>query len=234
MAPETAKSGSERSWPIAGRGIFLATKIATRDYDEAIRRTETSLRRLQTDQIDLIHIRPLRGSDNLTAIEAGSLKALMRLRDEKVCRIAGITSHSHPDVPATALSRHDFDCTRMALDAALQGRSENSRDPVEHAGQDSFGTVALPVAVQKGMGVLAMKVTGQEVFRHSHTDALRALLARHVSGDRDAHARIPAGECRGCGGFRADAARRTAGLSDGLIPENKVAMERPFHRHLDA
>ena len=142
--------------------VFLATKINVRGYDEAMRATETSLQRLQTDQIDLIHIHGLRDDDDLAAIEAGSLKALMELRDQHVCRFAGVTSHTHPDVLATALERHDFDCTQMALNAAKQGRSANAQLPVDNAPEDSFEAVALPVAVRKNMGILAMKATGQE------------------------------------------------------------------------
>ena len=142
--------------------VFLATKIRVRGYEEAMSATETSLKRLQTDQIDLIHIHSLQDEDDLAAIEAGSLKALMELRDQGVCRFAGITSHTHPDVLATALDRHDFDCTQMALNAARQGRSANARDPVDTPPVDSFEAVAMPVAVRKKMGILAMKVTGQE------------------------------------------------------------------------
>lgn len=144
------------------REVFLATKINVRGYDEAMRATETSLKSLQTDQIDLIHIHSLKDEEDLAAIEAGSLNALMELRDQGVCRFAGITSHTHPDVLATALDRHDFDCTQMALNAAKQGRSANAQEPVDNTPEDSFEAVALPVAARKEMGVLAMKATGQE------------------------------------------------------------------------
>ena len=144
--------------------VFLATKVAVRDYDETLRETEKGLKRLQTDQVDLLHIHSLKDEEDLAAIEAGSLRAVMELRDQGVCRFAGITSHTHPDVLATALERHDFDCTQMALNAAKQGRSQNARDPVDNAPKDSFEAVALPVALKKGMGVLAMKATGQEAL----------------------------------------------------------------------
>ncbi len=141
---------------------FLASKIRLRDYDEAMRETERGLRRLQTDRIDLLHIHSLGDEEDLKAIEAGSLRALRELRDQGVCRFIGITSHTYPDVLATALERHDFDCTQMALNAAKQGRSRNSREPVATPPEDSFEAVALPVASRKGMGIIAMKVTGQE------------------------------------------------------------------------
>ena len=84
-----------------------------------------------------------------------------RLRDQGVCRFVGITSHTYPDVLAKALERHDFDCTQMALNAAKQGRIEDPRQHVATLPEDSFESLALPVALSKKMGVLAMKVTGQ-------------------------------------------------------------------------
>ena len=89
--------------------IFLATKIRGRGNDEALCATEKSIERLQTDQIDLIHIHSLGDEEGLAATEAGSLRALMERRDQGVCRFAGITGHTHPDVLATALEHHDFD-----------------------------------------------------------------------------------------------------------------------------
>jgi len=102
-------------------GIFLATKIEARKGDEAARTIEGSLKRLQTDQIDLIHIHSLEDEADLAQIEAkdGILNRLLKLRDEKVTRFVGITCHNDPTVLATALGRHDFDCTQMALNAAL-------------------------------------------------------------------------------------------------------------------
>lgn len=141
--------------------VFLATKVAVRGYDEALRETEKSLERLQTDRIDLLHIHSLQGEEDLAAVEAGSLRAILRLRDQGICRFVGITSHTYPDVLAKALERHDFDCTQMALNAAKQGRIEDPGQHVATLPEDSFESLALPVALSKNMGVLAMKVTGQ-------------------------------------------------------------------------
>ncbi|MBI1354501.1 MAG: aldo/keto reductase [Acidobacteria bacterium] len=141
--------------------VFLATKIRARDYDEAARWTEGSFKRLQTDQVDLIHIHNLWGDDDLEAAEKGVLKLLLKLRDEKACRFIGVTSHTFPETLAKALERHDFDCTQMALNAALQGRSTEGKNlpPVP---ENSFERIALPVAKRKNLGVIAMKVTAQE------------------------------------------------------------------------
>ena len=82
---------------------------------------ERSLERLQTDHVDLLHCHNLWYEEDLEAVEKGILKVLYRMRDEKIARFIGVTSHVDPKTLATALERHDFDCTQMALNAALQG-----------------------------------------------------------------------------------------------------------------
>ena len=139
--------------------VWLATKVPDRKGDEAMRRIEGSLKRLQTDHLDLIHIHSLGGVDDLEAIEAkdGVLATLLKLREQKVTRAIGITCHTDPAVLKTALERHDFDCTQMALNAARAGMAHLESDP-----HGSFESLALPVANRKNMGVIAMKVFAQE------------------------------------------------------------------------
>lgn len=145
--------------------FFLATKIEPRDGDTARRILEGSLKRLQTNQIDLIHVHALHGMDDLAKVEAkdGVLNALYKLRDEKVTRFVGMTSHYDPTVLRTAIERHDLDCVQMALNAALQGMTTGShRMVLNPAMQASFQRIALPAARRKNLGILAMKVMGQE------------------------------------------------------------------------
>jgi aryl-alcohol dehydrogenase-like predicted oxidoreductase len=143
--------------------VFLATKVTDRKYDDAMRTVEASLKRLQTDHVDLLHIHNLTTERDLAAAEEGALKVLYKMRDEKVARAIGITSHTDPVVLKTALERHDFDCTQMALNAGLAGMRVNpdgtiwNRDP-----EISFQSVALPVANRKKMGVIAMKIFAQD------------------------------------------------------------------------
>jgi uncharacterized protein len=145
--------------------FFIATKIEPRNGDEARRILEGSLKRLQTDQIDLIHVHALEDADDLAKVEAkgGVLEALLKMRDEKLTRFVGITSHYDPVVLKTALDRHDFDCVQMALNAALQGMTGGEHGMVLNpAIKTSFEHIALPVARKKNLGILAMKIMGQE------------------------------------------------------------------------
>lgn len=153
--------------------FFMATKIEPRDGATARRILEGSLKRLETSQIDLIHVHALMGMDDLAKIEApdGVLNALYKMRDEKLTRFVGITCHNDPVVLKTALERHDFDCVQMALNAARQGMTGGEHGMVPNpAIHTSFEQVALPVARRKNMGILAMKIMGQEALIGSGPD----------------------------------------------------------------
>ncbi len=148
-------------------GVFVATKLTNRNGDEAARIVEASLKALQVDHVDLIHIHSLTSEDDLARIEAkgGVLDQLMKLRDQKMTRFIGITSHTDPTVLKTALERHDFDCTQMALNGAMVGMKSGTGGMVPNpAIKTSFETVALPVAKRKNMGVLAMKIFAQDAL----------------------------------------------------------------------
>jgi len=145
--------------------VWIATKVDEREGDPARATVEKCLQRLQTDHIDLVHIHALGGADDLARIEApnGVLGALLKLKQEGVIRNVGITSHTDPEVLRTALERHPFDCTQMALNAALTGMTNGAGGMVVNpAVTTSFEQIALPVANRKGMGVIAMKVFAQD------------------------------------------------------------------------
>src|SRR2546426_1387201 len=129
--------------------VFLATKIPDRSRDDFLRRLEGSLKRLETDHVDLVHIHSLGHADDLAKIEAadGALKGLLQAREQKMTRFIGMTSHTDGAVMAQAIEHHDLDCVQMALNASRNGR---------------FEELALPAARKKHLGIIAMKVTGQE------------------------------------------------------------------------
>jgi uncharacterized protein len=142
--------------------VVLATKIPSRTADQARREIELSLKRLRADRLDVLHIHALKNAADLAAIEAkgGVLEALYEARDQKIARAIGITCHADPAALQTALERHDFDCTQMALNAGLASMTDGMK--IAPAGDHSFELLALPVAKRKRMGVIAMKVFGQE------------------------------------------------------------------------
>jgi aryl-alcohol dehydrogenase-like predicted oxidoreductase len=145
--------------------VFLATKVPTRarTRDLALKEVEASLKRLQTDHVDLLHLHSLGKEDDLAQIEAkdGALKALYELRDQKVARHIGMTSHTDGAVMARAIEHNDLDCVQMAMNPARVLR---------------FEELALPAARKKDLGIILMKVTGQERLLGANGAEAQALL----------------------------------------------------------
>ena len=164
------------------KDIFLATKIDPRDRDGALRSVETSLKFLQTDYIDLIQIHSLSNLDDLERIAGagGVLNAVRELREQKVARFIGITGHNDGTAMAEALRRYDFDTVLMALNAAQSANpiAQRKMEPIP-----AFESAALPVALQKNMGILSMKVMGQGMLVGSGTGraSAAALLQFNLS-----------------------------------------------------
>jgi predicted aldo/keto reductase-like oxidoreductase len=133
------------------KDVVLATKIPenARSRDAALRAFEESLKRLQTDRVDVVHLHSLKEADDLAAIEAadGALKALYQIRDQKMARFIGMTSHTNGAIMAQAIGRHDLNAVQMAMNPsrALQ-----------------FEELALPAANKKGLGIICMKVAAQD------------------------------------------------------------------------
>jgi predicted aldo/keto reductase-like oxidoreductase len=154
-----------RLMPARRKDVILATKIPGRKADDGRRQIELSLKRLKTDRLDVLHIHALKDTKDVDAIGAkgGVLEALIEAREQKITRAIGITCHADPAALKLALERHDFDCTQMALNAGL-ARMADLPDGMKATpmGAGSFERLALPVALRKKMGVIAMKVFGQE------------------------------------------------------------------------
>lgn len=127
--------------------VFLATKCNLRSRDGVLRDIHESLQRLQTDHVDLLQIHAVNTHADLEAVLApdGALAGVEEARRQGLCRFVGITGHARPDVLARALQEYHFDTVLIALGAAdrLVSRPE---------------TVFLPLAREKGAGVIAMKV----------------------------------------------------------------------------
>lgn len=217
------------------KNIFLATKVSVRNGDEAMRSIEGSLKRLQTDQLDLLHIHNLTNEADLAAVEAadGVLKVLYRMRDQKAARFIGITSHTDPLVLKTALERHDFDCTQMALNAAKVGMARTNTETMT-----SFENLALPVASRKGMGVIAMKIFAQDglvgkapveklISYSLSLPVAAAVLGMPKLEHIDENIRVAKA-------FRPLPQSEMDGLSGTLASRYKASLDRYFYHHVDA
>ncbi|MEP6537576.1 MAG: aldo/keto reductase [Bryobacteraceae bacterium] len=221
--------------------VFLATKCPERNGDAAMRIIEGSLKRLQTDHLDLIHIHSLTSAEDLAAIEAkdGILQVLYKLRDQKVTKAIGVTCHTDPTVLKTALERNDFDCTQMALNAALVGMKTVTEGMVINPDmKPSFETIALPVAVKKNMGIIAMKIfaadglVGQAAAEKLLYYSLSLPVTLAVVGMPKLE--LIEENVRLAKSFQPLPKGEMQTLSQALSTKNKLALDRYFSNHIDA
>ncbi|HXZ82032.1 MAG TPA: aldo/keto reductase [Terriglobales bacterium] len=126
---------------------FVATKTIDRTRDGSMRMLETSLKLLQTDRIDIWQLHDIGTMGEIDKIFAkgGAMEALLQARDQKIVRYLGITGHFRPEPLIAAIHRYPFDTILMAVNAA---------DPHHY----SFSDQLLPLAVEKRMGIVGMKV----------------------------------------------------------------------------
>lgn len=220
--------------------VVLATKIAGRTAEEARRQIELSLHRLRTDHVDVLHIHALKDAEDLKKIEArgGVLEAMYQARAQKITRAIGITCHADPAALRSALERHDFDCTQMALNAGLAIMADTEKGmKARAAGASSFEKLALPVAVRKHMGIIAMKVFGQEQLLGaaplnkllSYALSLPVSLAS-VGMPRFEHIEHNATLARS---FSRMSSRQRRDLQESISAERKLAMRGLLRNHVD-
>ncbi len=129
---------------------FLASKTKERTRDGSLRMLEESLKLLQTDHLDLWQLHDIGLAEDVEAVFAkgGAMEALRQAHEQKIVRHLGITGHFRPDALAEGIRRYPFDTILMALSAA---------DPHHF----SFTETLLPLAVEKRMGIIGMKVPGR-------------------------------------------------------------------------
>jgi predicted aldo/keto reductase-like oxidoreductase len=136
--------------------VFLATKSHDRTRDGSLKLLERSLELLQTDHIDLWQMHALSRSGQVEESFApgGAIEAFVEARDQGIVRHLGISGHADPDVLIDAIERFPFDCVLLALNAA---------DPHYL----SFKEKLLPLAVEREMGIIGMKIPARGLILSS-------------------------------------------------------------------
>ncbi len=141
--------------------VFLMSKIDGRTSEAAARQLDESLRRLQTDHLDLLQFHEvirLEDPDRIFA-PGGALEAVLAARKAGKVRYIGFTGHKDPLVhlrmlEVAAQHQFQFDTVQMPLN-------------VMDAHFRSFAARVLPVALEQGIGVLGMKSMGDGLLLQS-------------------------------------------------------------------
>jgi predicted aldo/keto reductase-like oxidoreductase len=142
---------------------FLMTKIDGRNKTAAVTQINESLRRLQTDRIDLLQFHEvIRDSDpDRIFAEGGAIEVALEAKKAGKIRFLGFTGHKSPDIHLKMLAtaaQHGFafDAVQMPLN-------------VMDAHFNSFERKVLPALTKDGIGVLGMKPMGDHLILDSKT-----------------------------------------------------------------
>jgi len=142
---------------------FLMSKIDGRNKAAAASQINESLRRLQTDRIDLLQFHEvIRDTDpDRIFAEGGAMEAVLEAKKAGKIRFIGFTGHKSPDIHLKMLataSKHGFtfDAVQMPLN-------------VMDAHFNSFEKKVLPVLLKNDIGVLGMKPMGDQIILRSKT-----------------------------------------------------------------
>ena len=153
--------------------VFLMTKIDGRTKQLAAKQIDESLKRLQTDRIDLMqHHEVIRVEDPDRIFAAGgAMDALLEAKKAGKIRYIGFTGHKDPFVHLRMLEiarahQFQFDAVQMPLN-------------VMDAHFRSFGRQVVPALVREGIGVLGMKPLGSGAILQ--TKAVSAIECLHYA-----------------------------------------------------
>lgn len=146
-----AYSGSESYYGLAlkerRKEVFLTSKSHARDRQGALTHLHETLRNMNTGHLDLWQVHDVRTDEEIEEIfgKRGAIEAFVEAKEKGLVRFIGLTGHHDPLILRTCIERFDFDTVLMPV---------NPAEP--H--YKSFIEQVMPLAVERGMGIVAMKV----------------------------------------------------------------------------
>lgn len=125
--------------------IFLSTKLAERDPAKVRAQVELSLKRLQTDHVDMLKIHSIESMDDVKQLtkDGGILDFLTKFKEEGITRFIGFSGHGNAQALKAMVDTGRFDSMLFAMNHYTEG-------------QDRQGEL-IPAAKAKGMGIMLMK-----------------------------------------------------------------------------
>ncbi len=145
--------------------MWIATKVRDETADGAKRQLEDSLRRLQTDHIEEWRMHNVMTFDRLDAMTGpgGALETMVEAKEQGVVKHISISGHTDPQIQIEALRRYDFSTALVATSV------------LDHFIY-SFAEEFLPVAREKNVGVIGMKIFAYNRLGHVAEKALQYAL----------------------------------------------------------
>jgi len=163
--------------------VFLMTKVCThgRDAKVAMRQLEDSLRRLQTDYLDLwqIHEVVFENEPAKHFARGGVVEALDRAREQGKVRYVGFTGHKDPEIHLAMLAYdYQWDSCQLPLNCFDASFRSFERDVLPELNRRGIAPIGMKSLGGDGRAVKAKAVTADEALRY----AMSLPVATTVSG----------------------------------------------------
>jgi aryl-alcohol dehydrogenase-like predicted oxidoreductase len=155
--------------------VFLMTKVDGRDKKTAQNQIDESLRRLQTNVIDLLQFHEvirMSDPDRIFASD-GAMEAFQDAKKAGKIRYIGFTGHKNPDIHLKML--------QVATDNGIRFDTVQMPLNVMDAHYKSFEKKVLPTLLNQKIGILGMKPMGDGIILNSHSVTARECLLYAMS-----------------------------------------------------
>ena len=145
------------------KNIYIGTKTRNRTYDHCLLDLNQSLGNMKRDWIDLYMVHNVLNEDDIQHVFGpnGTMELVEKAKRDGKIRYVGFTGHQDPRVLNKIMGMYDWDAVLMPLSV-----SDGAREDF------SFERTTLPAAVDKGLGVIAMKTTGVGVLHKEGVSTL--------------------------------------------------------------
>ena len=127
--------------------VWIASKTKERTRDAALKNLDVSLKLLDTDHLDTWQLHDVGIQEDVDQIfgKGGAIEAFQRAKEQGMVRCLGVTGRFRPEALIECINRFPFDTVLFGVNAA---------DKYAYP----FEPTVLPLAVEKQMGIIAMKV----------------------------------------------------------------------------
>jgi predicted aldo/keto reductase-like oxidoreductase len=150
---------------------FLATKCYARNKEDAGKMIDQSLRRLNTDYVDLLfyhHVQTYGELDEIFSLK-GAVHAFLEAKEKGKIRYIGISGHGAPDVLIRALQEHGFDAVMTGINFYDRFNFPDVEEKL------------IPLVVDRGIGIVGMKALADGLLWQYAEESIRYVLTLPIT-----------------------------------------------------
>jgi predicted aldo/keto reductase-like oxidoreductase len=165
--------------------VFLMTKVCARDAKGVRSMIDDSLRRMQTDVIDLMQMHEINwDNDPEWVVEQGGLAALLQAQKAGKVRFVGFTGHKHPAIHLKMLPVYKWDTVQCPINVCDHFYRSFAKELIPAAKKQNTGVIGMKsLGGGDGKIVKAGVATAEECIRFSLSQDIAALVSGMDSMD---------------------------------------------------